>query len=55
LLDELYRRIAAGELHPPQPTVAPLADAGKILTMISERKAVGKYVLVPQTDREESN
>ena len=47
LLDELYRRIAAGELHPPEPTVAPLADAGKILTMISERRAVGKYVLVP--------
>ena len=47
LLDELYRRIAAGELHPPQPTVAPLADAGNILTMISERRAVGKYVLVP--------
>ena len=47
LLDELYRRIAAGELHPPEPTVAPLADAGKILTMISERKAVGNYVLVP--------
>ena len=47
LLDELYRRIAAGELNPPAPTVAPLADAGKVLTMISERKAVGKYVLVP--------
>jgi NADPH2:quinone reductase len=47
LLDELYRRIAAGELHPPEPTVAPLADAGTILTMISERRAVGKYVLVP--------
>ncbi|WP_218777939.1 zinc-binding dehydrogenase [Brevibacterium yomogidense] len=47
LLDELYRRIAAGELHPPEPAVAPLADAGRILTTISERKAVGKYVLVP--------
>lgn len=47
LLDELYRRIATGELNPPEPTVALLADAGKILTMISERKAVGKYVLIP--------
>lgn len=45
LLKDLFARIAAGDLRPPEPTVADLDDAGRILTQISERRAVGKYVL----------
>lgn len=50
LLKDLFQRIASCELRPPEPSVAGLDDAGRILTQISERRAVGKYVLTtPRT------
>lgn len=45
LLRELFPRIASGDLRPPAPSIAGLDDAGRILTQISERRGVGKYVL----------
>ncbi|WP_300400528.1 zinc-binding dehydrogenase [Nocardioides sp.] len=45
LLTDLLARIARGELAPPAPSSAPLADAGRVLTSIGERRAVGRYVL----------
>ena len=45
LLADLFARIARGELAPPAPSSAPLAEAGRVLTLIGERRAVGKYVL----------
>lgn len=47
LLDTVFARIAAGQLTPAQPTVAPLEDAGRVLQLIADRGAVGKYVLRP--------
>ncbi|GAA2974060.1 NADPH2:quinone reductase [Microbacterium terrae] len=47
LLTRLFTMIADGELNPPAPTRAPLEDAGRILKLIADRAAVGKYVLVP--------
>ena len=47
LLEELFSRLAAGALPPPAPTVAPLAEAGTILTMIIDRRSAGTYVLTP--------
>lgn len=47
LLTTVLARIAAGELHPPAPTVAPLEQAGEVLALIAGREAVGKYVLRP--------
>lgn len=47
LLTDVLRRIARGDLRPPEPTLAPLADAGRVLKLIEERRVVGKYVLVP--------
>lgn len=47
LLTEVYARIASGELHPPAPTTAPLAEAGAVLQLFADRRAVGRYVLTP--------
>ena len=47
LLADVFARIADGTLHPTAPTVAPLADAGRVLRMLAERRAVGKHVLRP--------
>ncbi|WP_228044127.1 NADPH:quinone oxidoreductase family protein [Streptomyces ferrugineus] len=47
LLADVLARISRGELHPARPSTAPLADAGRVLQMFGERRAVGKYVLHP--------
>jgi len=47
LLADVVGRIGRGELHPPAPVEAPLADAAAVLRRYAERTAVGKYVLVP--------
>ncbi|MCZ0997448.1 NADPH:quinone oxidoreductase family protein [Streptomyces mirabilis] len=47
LLADVFARVSRGELHPRQPSTAPLADAGRVLQLIGERRAVGKYVLHP--------
>lgn len=47
LLATVFARIAAGELSPAAPTVASLDQAGKVLSLIGGREAVGKYVLRP--------
>jgi NADPH2:quinone reductase len=48
LLTEVFARVAAGELHPPLPTVvASLSEAGRVLELIGSRRAVGRLVLVP--------
>ncbi|WP_432995494.1 zinc-binding dehydrogenase [Dactylosporangium sp. CA-233914] len=47
LLEDVFARIAVGDLHPPTPSVAPLVDAGQVLKLIAARRAVGKYVLKP--------
>jgi NADPH:quinone reductase len=44
---ELFARASRGDLHPVEPAVAPLEDAGRVLSDISERRIVGKVVLVP--------
>ncbi|MEQ3552647.1 NADPH:quinone oxidoreductase family protein [Pseudonocardia nematodicida] len=47
LLADVLARVGRGELMPGSPTIAPLADAGRTLQLIAERRAVGKYVLTP--------
>lgn len=47
LLADVVGRIGRGDLHPPQPVTAPLAEAAQILRRYADRTAVGKYVLVP--------
>jgi NADPH2:quinone reductase len=47
LESELFALAARGELRPVEPVAAPLADAGRVLSDISQRRVVGKVVLVP--------
>lgn len=47
LLREVMAAVAEGRLHPPSPSVFPLADAPKVLQMALDRQLVGKAVLVP--------
>ncbi|WP_185995919.1 NADPH:quinone oxidoreductase family protein [Nocardioides campestrisoli] len=47
LLTTVLERFATGELRPPAPTPAALADAGRVLGLLGTRQAVGKHVLVP--------
>ncbi len=47
LLGELVALVADGHLRPLAPTVAPLAEAGRVLTDAVERRITGKVVLVP--------
>ncbi|GAA4552962.1 zinc-binding dehydrogenase [Pseudonocardia xishanensis] len=47
LLADVVGRVGRGEIHPPVPVEAPLADAAAVLRRYAERTAVGKYVLVP--------
>jgi NADPH2:quinone reductase len=47
MLRELMNAVADGRLHPPSPTIFPLADAAKVLQMALDRQLVGKAVLVP--------
>ena len=39
--------VADGRLHPPTPTVRPLAEAGAVLRDLLDRRLRGKAVLVP--------
>jgi len=47
LVDELLALAAAGALHPPTPTVYPLARAAEALGMLQSRRLTGKLVLRP--------
>lgn len=47
LLEDIFARISGGGLSPRLPMVAKLDDAPRILTLIAERRAVGRYVLQP--------
>jgi NADPH2:quinone reductase len=47
LLEGGLAKVARGELYPGQPSTAPLADAGQVLQLFGERRAIGKYVLHP--------
>jgi NADPH:quinone reductase len=47
LLADVLAKVARGELHPGRPSSAPLADAGRVLQLFGERRAIGKYVLHP--------
>ncbi|TDD01349.1 hypothetical protein E1181_25480 [Saccharopolyspora terrae] len=47
LLAEVLDKVGRGELCPGKPSTAPLADAGRVLQLFGECRAVGKYVLHP--------
>ncbi|MTD53789.1 NADPH:quinone oxidoreductase family protein [Amycolatopsis pithecellobii] len=47
LLADVLANVARGRLHPGQPSTAPLTDAGRVLQLFGERRAVGRYVLHP--------
>lgn len=47
LISEVLAMIAAGRLHPAAPAAHPLADAGRVLTDLLERRVIGKAVLLP--------
>ncbi|MEZ5179306.1 MAG: zinc-binding dehydrogenase [Acidimicrobiales bacterium] len=47
LLGEVLGAVADGRLHPPTPTVRPLADAGAVLRDLLDRRLRGKAVLTP--------
>jgi NADPH2:quinone reductase len=47
LLREVVDAIAAGRLHPVEPTSYPLADAGRALSDLEHRRLAGKAVLTP--------
>ena len=47
LVDELLRMVADGRLHPPVPSERPLADAAQVMAELIDRRAGGKFVLVP--------
>lgn len=47
LLIEALDRVAAGQLHPPEPAVRPLAEAPQALTDLLARRVTGKLALVP--------
>ena len=47
LLAEVLDAVADGRLHPVEPTVRPLADAGAVLRDLLERRLKGKVVLAP--------
>jgi NADPH:quinone reductase len=44
---ELFALAGRGALRPVEPQAFPLADAGRVLTDLAERRVVGKVVLVP--------
>jgi NADPH2:quinone reductase len=44
---ELFALAAHGDLHPVEPASAPLADTGRVLTDLAERRIVGKMVITP--------
>jgi NADPH:quinone reductase len=47
LIDEVVARIEAGELHPVEPALYPLAEAARALGDLAGRRASGKLALVP--------
>ncbi|MCB0962914.1 MAG: hypothetical protein KDA98_06365, partial [Acidimicrobiales bacterium] len=47
LLAEVLDAVADRRLHPVEPTVRPLADAGAVLRDLLERRLKGKVVLAP--------
>ena len=47
LLAELAEMVASGRLAPRTPAAFPLQQAGQVLTDLSERRLVGKAVLIP--------
>lgn len=47
LLDEVLAAVADERLHPPSPTIRPLADAGVVLRDLLDRRLRGKAVLTP--------
>ncbi len=47
LLDQLLAWVAEGRLHPPAPATYPLAEAAAALDDLTNRRVVGKVVLVP--------
>ncbi|BBF99229.1 MULTISPECIES: NADPH:quinone oxidoreductase family protein [Pseudonocardia] len=47
LAADVLRRIARGELHPPEPTPLPLDEVTTATRAYAERTAVGKFVLIP--------
>ncbi|HVF31565.1 MAG TPA: NADPH:quinone oxidoreductase family protein [Acidimicrobiales bacterium] len=47
MLGELLELAGSGALHPAEPAVRPLAEAGAVLTDLLERRVSGKVVLVP--------
>ena len=47
LIREVFELIAAGRLQPPVPATHPLAEAGRVLTDMLERRVTGKAILLP--------
>ena len=47
MLQELLALAATGRLHPAEPAVRPLEEAGAVLVDLLERRVTGKVVLVP--------
>ena len=47
MLGELLELAGSGRLHPAEPAVRPLAEAGAVLTDLLERRITGKVVLAP--------
>jgi NADPH2:quinone reductase len=48
LLTDLGELVDAGRIHPPTPSSFPLEQAGQVLTDLTERRLVGKAVLLPR-------
>lgn len=47
LIAEVLGLVAEGRLHPVEPTTYPLADAGRALRDLAERRVAGKVALLP--------
>lgn len=50
LLSEVMREIAAGRLHPVEPSTYPMHDAARVMRDLEERRIAGKVALVPAFD-----
>jgi NADPH:quinone reductase len=48
LLADVLDRIRRGTINPPRPETASLTDAERVLRRFAERRAGGKYVLLPR-------
>lgn len=47
LLGTVLERVAAGDLHPPEPTTHPLRAAARVLADLEQRRVTGKVALLP--------